>query len=423
MKKDDKSQDKTYREVLDATKKLERAEARHDRIKSMSMEEKVLLLHSGNDNIKETFLRMMESEKWKMEDGEYPAPETLEQMLSDLPKFSLIKGHTARTWEQVLTDYNKNSMLKLCRLLDAEVVSGWNKTRLAASVVKTLTQTPMTWIGLYNEETVNLFEEIMGLETGGELDAFEMALPLERLVLSGLIDLSFDEKTHTVSVMVPENASEAFGRIFYESANQKLIVKLNGWEEIVRGACNMYGMVEIEHLLAIFRASGDKTPVNQWANFIKDRFILWEELYMFEKDEQFFVSLISEADCGEILAQRGKYPDLEYRDFTPEDIRDMYRHEYFPKQDYYREMVEKFQTNLDMSEEIAESLTRHCTNLAMTGASIREMMEMMGVMTGIGEDGGRERIRRLVTNLRKKVPQYGLKGHSLEEVRGGYTVI
>ena len=98
MKKDDKSQDKTYREVLDATKKLERAEARHDRIKSMSMEEKVLLLHSGNDNIKETFLRMMESEKWKMEDGEYPAPETLEQMLSDLPKFSLIKGHTARTW-------------------------------------------------------------------------------------------------------------------------------------------------------------------------------------------------------------------------------------------------------------------------------------------------------------------------------------
>ena len=80
MKKDDKSQDKTYREVLDATKKLERAEARHDRIKSMSMEEKVLLLHSGNDNIKETFLSMMESEKWKMEDGEYPAPETLEQM-------------------------------------------------------------------------------------------------------------------------------------------------------------------------------------------------------------------------------------------------------------------------------------------------------------------------------------------------------
>ena len=211
--------------------------------------------------------------------------------------------------------------------------------------------------------------------------------------------------------------------MFYGSANQKLIVKLNGWEEIVRGACDMYGMVEIEHLLAIFRASGDKAPVNQWANFIKDRFILWEELYMFEKDEQFFVSLISEADCGEILAQRGKYPDLEYRDFTPEDIRDMYRHEYFPKQDYYREMVEKFQTNLELSEEMAESLTHHCTNLAMTGASIHEMMEMMEVMAGIGEDGERERIRRLVTNLRKKVPQYGLKGHSLEEVRGGYTVI
>ena len=87
---------------------------------------------------------------------------------------SLIKGPGKRA--KVLTVIIKITMLKL---LDAEVVSGWNKTRLAASVVKTMTQTPMTWIGLYNEETVNLFEEIMGLETGGSWMLLKMALPLE----------------------------------------------------------------------------------------------------------------------------------------------------------------------------------------------------------------------------------------------------
>ncbi|MBU9727900.1 hypothetical protein [Diplocloster modestus] len=423
MKKGDKGQDKTYREVLDATKKLNREEEKHDLKKNMSMEEKVFLLHSGSENIKESFIKMIESEEWTPDEGEYPEPEIMEQMLSELPEFFIIKGRTARTWEQVLTDYNKNSMMKLCSLLDAEVKSGWNKTRLAASVVQTLTQTPMTWIGLYNEETVHLFEEIMDLETGQMIEVFGKELELERLVLSGLIDLSYDAVTHSIRVMVPVHVREAFHKTFYGTANQKLIVKLNNWEEITSGACSLYGMVEIEHLLAIFRAAGEKMPVDQWANFIKDRFILWEELYMFEKSDQFFVSLIPEEKCGDILTQRAKYPNLDYRNFTLEEIQDMYWDEYLPEQEYYQEMEECFCINLDMPEEMAESLTYHCVNLAMAGGSIREIMEMMEVMAGIGKDDEREIVKRLVTDLRKKVPQFGLKGHSLEEVRGGYTVI
>ena len=423
MKKGDKDQDKTYQEMLDATKKLNREAEKHDLKKNMSMEEKVFLLHSGSENIKESFLKMIEAEEWTPDEGEYSETEIMEQMMSELPEFFMVKGRTTRTWEQVLTDYNKNSMMKLCRLLDAETKSGWNKTRMAASVIQKLTQTPMTWIGLYNEETVHLFEEIMDLETGNGIEAFGKELELERLVLSGLIDLSYEVATQSIGVMVPVHVREAFHETFHAAANQKLIVKLNNWEEITWGACAMYGMVEIEHLLAIFRAAKETMPVDQWANFIKDRFILWEELYMFEKDDQFFVSFIPEEKCGDILAQRAKYPNLDYRNFALEDIQNMYWDEYLPEQDYYQEMEESFYTKLEMPEELAESLTYHCVNLAMAGGSIHEIMEMVEVMAGIEKDDEREIIKKLVTDLRKKVPQYGLKGHSLEEVRGGYTVI
>ena len=137
--------------------------------------------------------------------------------------------------------------------------------------------------------------------------------------------------------------------IFYESANQKLIVKLNGWEEIVQEACTMYGMDEIEHLLAMLRGPGDKTPVNQWANFIKDRFILWEGCICSKRRTVLLSPLISGSGLRGKPGAEGNNRILGYQDFTPEDIR-IASMNLFPSRIITGDGWENFKTNQDMSE-------------------------------------------------------------------------
>ncbi len=247
-------------------------------------------------------------------------------------------------------------------------------------------------------------------------DGAIVTLPYEFLVRLSLLGFIFLYETENERVVVvSREAREWFETLLDKVENMRLVEMYARWNAAARGILCTYGILQMDEFLQFFdRYTMEQPDVDQICDFMMQRMEWNEECCAIEDGKDVYWSLPEPDRAVRILEKRDQ-TEIGYKQCSQREIYDNAETAGWQHVTVSKELFQALQGMAMDPDEIREAL--HDIVVGFTkGLEPYEIMETsLPPASQVGK-AAYSKVRALLRQARRQLPDYSLKGHTIEEM-------
>ena len=242
-----------------------------------------------------------------------------------------------------------------------------------------------------------------------------LTLPYEFLVRLGLLGFVFLQENETDRfLVVSQEAKDWFQTVLDKSENLRLIEMYARWNAAARGILCSYGVLQMDTFLQFFNQYTIEQPdVDQICDFMMQRMEWNEECYAIEDGTDVYWSLPEPERADRILKKLAQ-TEGPYKKFSQREIYDNAETAGWQHVTCSQDLFQALQGMAMEPDQIREALHNIVTGFTK-GLEPYEIMEAyLPPASQIGRPAY-GKVRMLLRQIRRQLPDYSLKGYTIEE--------
>ena len=337
--------------------------------------------------------------------GQEPEPQT-----NNDPDSWKVYGQEISMEECVITN-DPLDLMDTLHCMNIEVEPEWTDQDLAREICLALSQDDLLVFRLLPLHLLQLLTAIWRAQDGDTVNApYEL---LVRLSLLGFICL--DETEDDRILLYSMEARDWLTGLLESGRIKRYLERYNRWHMIARGMLFTYGVMQMDEFLEIMKRHLQERPtVDEMCDFMMQRMEWNEECHALEDGNDLYWS-VPEAEKAAAILEKRKMYTFKYKAIGTREIMDNAETAGWQKVDCGQELFQALQGMAMEPDEIRETLNRIVSDFTH-GLEPREVMEdCIPPVNQIGR-AAYAKIRHMLRQVRRQLPDYTLKGYSVEEM-------
>ncbi len=243
-----------------------------------------------------------------------------------------------------------------------------------------------------------------------------LTLPYDFLVRLSLLGFVLLDETETDRFLVVSlEAREWFESLLDKVENMRLIEMYARWNAAARGILCTYGVLQMDEFLQFFdRYTMEQPDVDQICDFMMQRMEWNEECCAIEDGKDVYWSLPEPERAARILEKREQV-EIGYKQCSQHEIFENAETAGWQHVTVSKELFQALQGMAMGPEEIREALHDIVVGFTKGLEPYEIMEESLPPANQVGR-AAYSKVRTLLRQARRQLPDYSLKGHTIEEM-------